>query len=223
MERIKKIGKTIAPGLILAAVALLLLVVSGFVKSSWNAQIKLRNESVSSLQKELETAKTKQQNDASALRTQVTGLDTARVDGDDKIAEDFLKKILSWNSYEEYEAMRTEVMTEYDLRDSAFSSNGFLDVFFPKVEVKVDADGNEYNPIDYGFGDAGELNMQYKGLSSHVINISGDNYTYLTEVTISSSAANGGTGTGTCVFLYTVDKDGALSNLDAYTVASVVK
>lgn len=149
------------------------------------------------------------------VKMEVSGLDTSRVQTDDKAAKDFFEDILSWSSYEEYQAVRERITNEYDLDDSST----LLVNFFPEIEVVTDPDGNEYNIIDAMRQSGEPLNLSFVDMSSYVINISGTDYSYFTEVTVSSTANNGGMATGRCIFLYTVSEDGQLSNLHAYTVA----
>lgn len=149
------------------------------------------------------------------VKMEVSGLDTSRVQTDDKAAKDFFEDILSWSSYEEYQAVRERITNEYDLDDSST----LLVNFFPEIEVVTDLDGNEYNIIDAMRQSGEPLNLSFVDMSSYVINISGTDYSYFTEVTVSSTANNGGMATGRCIFLYTVSEDGQLSNLHAYTVA----
>lgn len=146
------------------------------------------------------------------VRKDVSGMDMVRVRSDNKKAETFFKKLLTWSSLDEYQAVRESIVKEYDLSDN----NAFLDVFFPEGMVAVDEDGKV---IDSSFSSGEVLNLQFVSMNSHVTDIQDSVYHYFTEVVVSSKAANGGVATGTCVFLYTVSEDGLIRDLQAYVVA----
>lgn len=146
------------------------------------------------------------------VKSEVSGLDMARVNSDDKKAEAFFEKVLTWSSLDEYEKARESVISEYGLSDAT----DFLDVFFPENTVAVDDNGNI---VDSDLMSGEVLNMQYVSMISHVTGIIDSDYQYFTEVTVSSKAQNGGAATGSCVFLYTITEDGTIKDLSAYVVA----
>lgn len=157
-----------------------------------------------------------------SLRTkmkELTGYDDARVKLDDKSAESFFRTIMTWDTYEEYNENRKLVMEKGVEEDS-----NFLTMFFPEIKIVTDEDGNEYNDIDNGDG---KLNMAFGSLSSRVINIDGDVYSYFAEMTVTSGASYKTTsgdkqsiaGTGKCVVTYDIDADGNISNIEGYTLS----
>lgn len=148
--------------------------------------------------------------------SEVSGLDMARVQSDDIKAEAFLKKVLTWGSYEEYNSIRESLMSEYDLTDDS----DFMTTFLPAIPVVEDADGNKYNVIDKALSSGEELNLKFVSMTSHVTGIVEDSYSYFTEVSVSSNSVNGGTAIGRCIFEYTVSEDGKLSDLHGYTIAN---
>lgn len=164
---------------------------------------------------EVEKLRVTKQQAVSSTKAKVTGLDTKRVKTDDGIMEAFLKKCFTWSSAEEYRQIRSDLQNSSDLN----ASGTFVDVLFPELldEVTVDGDGNT-NVIDDSI--YGKLNMKYDSLKSHVVAIDGTDYSYFTEVTVTSAIDGGISSTGSVILTYTVDKDGNLSELDAYTVAN---
>lgn len=150
-----------------------------------------------------------------------TGLDTERLVKDDMAAEVMIRSIVDWKNYDAYMSNREKAMKDYNIP----ADSNFAKYFMPPLEKLKDADGNDY----YNYRDGGkELNMSFASKSSNVINIDGDVYTYLTEVSVtidSSYEDSHGTehdisGVGSCVFRYDVDGTGKVTNVDAYTVAN---
>lgn len=211
----KKYFKEYMPCIIAGAVLLVVLIVSGVIRSSHRSELSAITREIQNTQTKIDQSEEVKKSVDRDVKIEVSGLDTARVQSDDKVAKDFLEKVLTWSSYQEYQDVRDYIAQEYELNDSST----LLQTFFPEIEVVTDPDGNEYNIIDAMRQSGEPLNLEFVGMDSHVTNISGTDYSYFTEVTVSSTANNGGMATGRCIFLYTVSEDGELSNLHAYTVA----
>lgn len=157
----------------------------------------------------------------SAEYKDVTGVDVSRVASDDRKVEDFLKYILTWKNYSEYQQKRDAVIKDYHVAEDSH----FLTTFFPEIKVIKDKAGNEYNALDDGME---ELNLSFGSMYSKVVNIQDDVYSYATVVQVTTDASyrrTDGTdqsiaGTGYCIVTYDTTADGNITNLDGYTVAS---
>ena len=170
-----------------------------------------QESTIASLQNEITLNKADQEQKRTIIVGESTGLDTNRVARDDSIAITFLKKCLTWSSYEEYTNVRNDLMHDYNLKDDS----NFLSVFMPEVVNSTTPDGTNYNRIDV-FG----YNLSYDKMSSYVTNISDDDvYSYFAFVTVSGHTDDGYEGSTTAAFIYTIDADGNMINIDANAIS----
>lgn len=142
----------------------------------------------------------------------ITGLDSSRVQSDNKIAQDFLKKVLTWDSYEDYNNLREMCLSDYHVDPDS----RFMKTFLPEVPLVVSKDGSEYNKIDLE-----GLNSRYESMNTYVRDINestNGTYSYFSfvDASVVDSKFTHGESTMSLVFLYDVDADGNLLNLDAY-------
>lgn len=140
----------------------------------------------------------------------VTGLNAARVAEDNTIAKNFMDWVFTWDTSEQYNTIRDELVGRYGCsRDGRFLAN-----FMPKLQSNVDAEGNSYNLIDtLGY------NMSYDDMSPIVCGIDGDTYSYFATVDVHSTNKYGDEGSGSVAFEYSIDGNGDLTVLDAYTIS----
>ena len=134
-----------------------------------------------------------------------------RVAADDAVADAFCKRLFSWSTRDEYEAIRDSLITEMGLAEDG----EFLRTFMPPVPEMTGYDGKPWNIID-----GGALDMDYRGLESYVVGISGDRYTYLARVKVASTDSDGHVGEGEMMMQYTVDSAGTISDLTGFGLAS---
>lgn len=140
-----------------------------------------------------------------------TGMDAQRKVKDDSSAEELAKLVTTWDSKKSYDAARKEAMNKYSLK----ADGTFMKTFMPEVVELDSATGNgTTNEID-----ANGVNMTYQDMTSYVIKIAGDKYTYLAKVNVSSSNKAGNTATKSLMFTYTTDAKHKLSNIDGYRLA----
>ena len=152
---------------------------------------------------------------ASAGQTQLvldtTGLSEERKATDDAIAEAFAKRVLTWDNGKDYDAMREEIKSEYDLTEDS----DFMQVFLHKYNNPVQPNGETIYYID-----THEINCQFESLESYVTNIQNDKnglYSYFAFVRFSSSDKGGNEGFATVIMTYDIDADGNLTNIHGYT------
>lgn len=148
---------------------------------------------------------------AEAIRSG-TGMDAQRKSKDDIDAEGLAKLVTTWDSKKSYDAARKEVMSKYDLK----ADSSFMKTFMPEV-VEVDSATGKGTTNEI---DANGSNMTYQNMASYVTKISGDKYTYLAIVNVSSSNKAGNSAAKTLMFIYTTDTKHKLSNIEGYKLAN---
>lgn len=209
--RLKGVLRAVFPGAILCGIAVVIFVLGIFISGSHKKSLLAMDQEISDLRKQVNTAEETSKGKVQQLTKDTTGADLTRVAKDDQIVESFLKKTFSWTNLDEYQAQRTSLMEEYGLsKDSSF-----LQTFMPDILTVEDAAGNEYMRENVNI-----VQTNYDSMSSRVTDISGDVYTYFTEVTLEVEDVNrpGSNGSALCVFSYDTDAKGNLSNLSGYTV-----
>lgn len=213
-EELKRKFKVVLPGVVLGVTALGILIVMGVVgKSQRNSLLELDGE-ISSLKRDIKTAEVAAKESNDMVVSSVTGVDTKKVDSDNQKARTFFKDLLTWNNLEEYNARRQLLLETYGMNED----DVFLKSFMPNVDTVTDADGNEYLRESVNV-----VQVAFTELSSRVVAMDDDAYTYFTEVslTVEDVKKPGSTGTALCIFQYTMDGEGNLSNLSGYTVADI--
>lgn len=197
-------------------VLIIVLLVSVVTSNSHSSALAAQQAQIQELTNQIEMKKVTAQQAKDEAQQQSTGLNTQRVETDDAIAKEFLEKAMDWDSYDTYMQTRSAIAEEYHLNENS----SFLTVFFPEVTLNEAPDGTTYNIIDDGtFGMPDGLNIHYSGMTSHVTGIVNDVYSYLTEVTLTTDVANGGSAVSRCAFLYDINGDGVMSNLEAYVLS----
>lgn len=172
---------------------------SSRIEARHNEDLLAQSAMISKLQAELkekggeEAAETKKEEPP-----QDSGLNLDRVSQDREVSETFFKSILTWKTYEEYSRIREMLMENYAISEQ----DPMMTEFMPKVDESMFR---------------GE-NLEYKAQDTYVTDIAGSNYTYFSIVTVSSRGKSGGTADGKIGFLYSIDKDGRISNLSAHTL-----
>ncbi|MDO4773314.1 MAG: hypothetical protein Q4A72_07140 [Bacillota bacterium] len=172
---------------------------SSRIEARHNEDLLAQSAMISKLQAELkekggeEAAETKKEEPP-----QDSGLNLDRVSQDREVSETFFKSILTWKTYEEYSRIREMLMENYAISEQ----DPMMAEFMPKVDESMFR---------------GE-NLEYKAQDTYVTDIAASNYTYFSIVTVSSRGKSGGTADGKIGFLYSIDKDGRISNLSAHTL-----
>ena len=149
-----------------------------------------------------------QESQSQAVQT-TTGLNAARVAQDNAIAQAFLKDVMTWDSWDTYDAIRRRCINEYGLDPES----RFMSVFLPAVPTRTSNDGTVYNRIDVE-----GLNCTYEGTTSYVRGINGTTYSYFATVGWSVTSPEGYEGSATAIFIYSIDVNGDIIDLDAYTL-----
>lgn len=134
----------------------------------------------------------------------------ARIERDGVIIDNMLSETLIWMDFEGYSDARKTAMEHYGIAEDS----RFMAVYLPEIhETPETADGSTYNYIDVN-----GINVHYEGKNLHLCEIEGDVYRYFAEVTTSSMDRHGNEGFSKSVFLCSVNGDGKITDVDAYTL-----
>lgn len=125
--------------------------------------------------------------------------ETDRKTADGKAASAFLEQFLTWDSYEGYNGIRTWLMESC----GASADDPLLTHFMP--ELTEDA-----------FGTA---NMAFGSASSYVVSEDGDQISYFALCEVENRNEDGDPGYGRVGVFYTLDGEGNVSGVSAYTLA----
>lgn len=137
-----------------------------------------------------------------------TGVDVIRLENDKKIADEFIEKAMSWDSYEKYVSIREDLSKEYKLDEKS----SFFTIFFPEVPNR-EVNGVNYNRIDYD-----GLNVNFEESTQYLIDIKDDSYSYFSLVEWNTNDGKGNVVSTTDVFMYTIDKNGNVKDIDAFVI-----
>ena len=200
--------------IVCTVIAIVIFIANSIVSNVvYTKNLTVQEENIQQLMNKYEMNRVSKQQAVDDTKAKVTGIDNKRVKTDDGILDAFLKDCFTWSSADEYNAIRKKLADSNVLADNGT----FLNVLFPELVEKQDIDGNATNDIDNSI--YGQLNLKYDSMKSHVTDIKDGVYSYFTEVTVTSAVKGGTSSTGDLIVTYSVDKDGNLSNVDAYTVA----
>lgn len=171
--------------------------------NSYTDQLAAQQTSIDTLTTQITLASAAQAANSNQAVHSATGMDMERKIRDDGIAEKFMSRVLTFTGYAEYQDMRKSVMADYGLTTQDQFVKSFL----------------QSGQSAYG-ENADSLSSQYSDMTSMCYRVDEDTgmYYYFTKVNCIASGAYGGNGTVTSVFMYTVDADGNLANLQAYTL-----
>lgn len=198
--------------LLLAIGSLLFYVVNS---TAWETGLSSQESEMYRLQNAVEAKKLTNTEKVQTVVKSTTGLNMERVRKDDAIVDEFLEMVMSWDSHNKYEAIRKQCEEDYGISPDS----NFMQVFLPEVPIAVSSDGHKYNMIDDGDAEhPGGLNVRYEGFESYVTAISADVYSYFSFVDWSTRDGEGHENTSTVIFMYDVNGDGDILNVDANTV-----
>lgn len=160
---------------------------------------------IHSLEKQLDAQKEITQTAKDELIESSTGLQTLKVDSDNKVVEAFMDYVLTWDDGASYDAMRNDLLQSH----GPVSNDNFFEIFLPE-----NVSDSLYNYIDVF-----NLNSRFESLESYVTQITPNTYSYFSFVEFSSRDKNGTEGTSRVICTYDVDSDNNILNLDAYTIS----
>lgn len=183
---------------ILCGVLVVALILFGvWFAKTWNTkQTTLADQKakIASLQDTLteyqETNKKQEAEDAEAAKGD-------RILRDNALASEFMEKLLSYSSYEDYMEIRNWLKDTHHVAET----DRLLTSFFPELPKEtVEA-----------------TNMTFEGATSYTIKTDGDKRFYFALCRV-SNRIDGNSGSGHVGLFYTIDEDGTFQNLAAYTL-----
>ena len=177
--------------------------------SKWDASLLKQKSTIEEYENAISVQKQSTQEKQENAISAVSGIDFSRVEKDNKTAETFLKTIMTWNNYEEYEAIRQKMITDYHLPENGT----FMTVFLPEVMNKTSKNGKNYNEINNK-----GLNVAYESMESYVTKIANDTYSYFAVVKWSTTDKDGNEASSKAAFAYSIDANNGLTELEGYTI-----
>lgn len=190
-------------------VLVIILIISAVTGAGQKSALEAQASEIANLQNQVETQRAQVSAGSGSLVQSTTGIDLARKAKDDEAIKKFVETVTTWDSYESYMAMRSEIMETYALN----AADRFSKVFLPDYGSITDADGTEHNVIDYS-----KISCEYRGMKSVVSGISGNVYSYFVIVTC-GGGRDGNKSAFNVVFCCSVDGNSNISNLEAYTLS----
>lgn len=173
------------------------------------------SQKISSLESDLADAENARIEQAEEVSDEILGVDSSRLETDEKEVRSFLKLALSWDDHEEYVHARESLMRKYDLDEKS----SFMTDFLPPAPSKTDSSGTQHNLIDV-LG----LSSEVGGAEFTVLGVEGTEYSYAVEVSVRGKSADGkGSDTMPSVILLTVDDEGGISDVHASATTSPVR
>lgn len=180
-----------------------------FNTSNWDSSLLEQQSLIEQYENAISVQQQSLQNTQETAVASASGINFSRVEQDNKTAETFLKTIMTWKSYDEYEGIRQKMINDYNVPEDG----SFMTVFLPEVMNKTSKNGKKYNEIDNN-----GLNVTYESMESYVTKISSDTYSYFTIVKWSSSDNDGNEADSKSVFAYSIDANGGIADLEGYTI-----
>lgn len=203
-------AKKYAPFIVGIVVLLIGLIYTGVVNGSRTSQLDGQRAMIAQLELDKKNAANDIDGQKDNAVSEATGLDFARLSDDDKAVRDIIESATTWDDAESYNKARQQLIEQHGVD----ANSGLLTRYMPLVEDFAGGPGGSMiNQID-----ASGANMTYDSMTSYVIKIDGNVYSYFTVVKTTGSNSKGKTASGTSIFTYDVDSDGNVKNIDAYTI-----
>lgn len=166
-----------------------------------NATLAHYDTQLTNLENDLAVKKAQVDAGKDAVIQAATGMDAARKTKDDDIAYQFLFRVLNWDGISDFNSKRSAIMEEYNISQNS----RFAQCFF--------------SPMPYTPETSELYNCRLSSVDTMVSGISGTDYSYFSEVEAVAGGPDGVTSKLHLIFMYTIDADGNISNLDAYNGA----
>lgn len=169
-----------------------------------------QNQQISGLKNRIsikEAAQNKKEKKANAA---LTGLDYAKQDKDNAVANDLFKLATTWENGAQYRKNRSDIMRKYGIP----ASSSFMKTFMPPLNQTGMVIGNNgTNRVD-----SSSANMKFLKLHSYITDISGTTYSYLTIITTQTHDKKGQTANSTIAARYTIDGQEKIKRLSATNI-----
>lgn len=177
MEEILDFVKTYKKVCILGFLTLVVLIVCVSFNGGQARRLRDIQAQTSQLQSNLKVLeqKSKEKNEATVLPS---GLNTSRFESDREAMDAFLKEILTFDSYEEYNEIRLKLISDYGFNPS----EEFLRIFYQETTDEAETpDRYQYLKLADG-----NYQLSMEKFTPYIIRIDNGEYTYLCDVTAKS-------------------------------------
>lgn len=202
--------KQFAPSLVSGMVLMLTIGAVSMVNLSQSRALLAQQDEKIELENKIDQLSVVNNTVITKVKAQANGIDSSRVEKDDKAAKELMETVFNWKSYDEYNTIRDTLMKKYQL--SADSS--FMKTFMPEIYNEV-LDGKNYNRIDVG-----GYNISFNNMTSYVVSVDEKTkvYEYFTIVDVTSKSENGGSIDYSLALQYKVTDSEQIMNLNGYTI-----
>lgn len=160
------------------------------------------------LQNKIDQLSVENKTTVTEIQSQATGVDSKRVEQDDRVVKSLLTKTFTWKSYKEYIAVRESLMKDYHLS----SDSSFLQTFIPEI-FNENIDGKDYNRIDMN-----GYNITFNSVDSYVTSVDDDTkvYEYFAIVNVTSKSENEGSDDYDLALQYKVASNQQIMDITGY-------
>ena len=211
------VWKNYGVAIICFVLALCIFGIGMIMKNNWAEQEKAVRQAQA---EKIIQAQVSKNRETQAVKTQaaqivqdVSGINLDRKEKDDRLAAEFVKYAVEWDSYDSYVASRTAFKEKYPYMDE---DSYFLSVFFPPEDTMIVRDAS--NNVVYNVFDNGR-NIHFDAMETHVLEISEDgHYKYFATVMCHSDVSRRKRATSHMMCLYTIDSNGIFSDVSVYVL-----
>lgn len=175
-----------------------------------NNLIYQQNQQISGLKNSISIKKAAQNKKERKANAAITGLDYAKQDKDNAVANDLFSLATTWENGAEYRKNRSDIIKKYGIP----GNSTFMKTFMPPLNQTGMVIGNNgTNRVD-----STNANMKFLRLHSYITDISGTTYSYLTIITTQTHDKKGQTTTSTIAARYTIDGQEKIRRLSATNI-----
>lgn len=202
--------KKLIPSFICGGILIGSIIVSSIISNGRSAEISKLEAKKVEVQNKIDRMSVQNNTKVTKVKSQVSGAKDDKVGADNEAIDNLMKYIFTWKSYNEYSAIRKDLMEKYYLK----SDSTFLNVFMPDI-YNEEIDGKKYNRIDVN-----GYNVTYNGIKTYVTNVdkSTEKYTYFAIVSVTTKSANDGEKSFDLALEYGMTKDSKVVDLVGYTL-----
>jgi hypothetical protein len=202
--------KKLIPSFVCGSILLISIVISSMINNGRSHDLSKLEAKKVELQNKIDRLSVQNNTKVTKVKSQVSGARDDKVGLDDETINNLMKYIFTWKSYDEYSAIRKDLIEKYYLK----TDSSFLNVFMPDI-YNEEINGKKYNRIDVN-----GYNITYNGIKTYVTNVdkATEKYTYFAIVSVTTKSANEGEQTFDLALEYGMTKDSKVVDLVGYTL-----
>ena len=202
--------KKLIPSFVCGGVLIACIIGSSMISNGRSAEIAKLEAKKVEVQNKIDRMSVQNNTKVTKVKAQVSGASDDKVGADNEAIDNLMKYVFTWKSYDEYSAIRKDLMEKYYLK----TDSTFLNVFMPDI-YNEEIDGKKYNRIDVN-----GYNITYNGIKTYVTSVdkSTEKYTYFAIVSVTTKSANEGEQTFDLALEYGMTKDSKVVDLVGYTL-----